>query len=163
MNTMGHGMGGGGSDRSLNSSKELLIDLFMKVYGTNYTETGKANRLGDWVLKVTAPRNIIEKAYLGELVPIEFLYEKENPLENIQLVEKDLPLCDKLRKMFDEKGIKLSLYQVIDIWSQHSEDLLATWLGWDGTSYEDLNVIRKELIAGTRSSTYLHNPWEENE
>ncbi|OME70120.1 hypothetical protein BK120_33755 [Paenibacillus sp. FSL A5-0031] len=136
-----------------------MKDLFLNVYGTNYTASGKPNRLGDWVLKVETPRKVLDRINSGELVPKNFLNDKESSQYSFYVTSDDLPLCDFLRDMFEEKGISLSLCQVMDIWSEHSEDLSATWLGLDGTPFEELNAIREELISGARSSMYRDNPW----
>lgn len=134
--------------------------LFLNVYGTNYTASGKPNRLGDWLLEVETPREVLDRVNSGELVPKNFLNDKESSQYSFYVTSDDLPLCDILREMFEDKGITLSLCQVMDIWSEHSEDLSASWLGWDGTPFDELNAIREELISGARSSMYRNNPWE---
>ncbi|WP_240416672.1 hypothetical protein [Paenibacillus periandrae] len=136
--------------------------LFLNVYGTNYTASGKTDPFGDWCLNVVTPREVLDRINSGELVPKNFLDDKESSQYSFYVTSDDLPLCDLLREMFEDRGISLSLCQVMDIWSEHSEDLSATWLDWDGTSLDELNAIREELIAGTRSSMYRDNPWEEN-
>ncbi|OBZ15867.1 hypothetical protein A8L34_27870 [Bacillus sp. FJAT-27264] len=135
-----------------------MKDLFERAYGTYYTATGKVDPMGDWALEATTPREILLQIIAGEKAPRKFLIEKES--QETYFAE-DLPVCDKVRMLFEEKGIILSLLQVIDIWNQHSEDLFATWLGWDSTSFNELNAIYLELISGARSSCYKDSPWEE--
>lgn len=134
-----------------------MKNLFEKVYGTYYTAAGKANHLGDWVLESKTPREILLKVIGGENAPKEFLIDKES---NYIYFAEDLQECDEVRMLFEQNEITLTLRQVIDIWDQHSEDLSASWLYWDGTSFDELNAIRLDLISGTRSSHYVDSPWE---
>lgn len=94
---------------------------------------------------------------LGKVVPKNFLLDKEE--QDFFVTLDELPLCDFLREMFEARGIYLSLSQVMDIWSEHSEDLSATWLGWDGTTFDELIMIREDLITGLRSSMFRDDPW----
>lgn len=55
-----------------------MRDLFLNVYGTNYTASGKPNRLGAWVLRVETPREVLDRVNSGEMVPKQFLYDKES-------------------------------------------------------------------------------------
>lgn len=136
-----------------------MKELYGRVYGTNYTASGKANRVGDLLLKVETPREVLERINAGELAPAEFLHDKETAEYAFNVYEDELPLCDFLREMFEEKGINLSLCQVMDIWNAHSIDLNANWLNWDGTSFDELNTIRNDLTSGVRSSIFRENPW----
>lgn len=138
-----------------------MKDLFIKVFGTSYNASGEADPFGDLVLNVITPRDVLDRVYTGELAPKRFLYDKENYEESFYVSDlKDLQLCDTVRLLFDERMIFLSLCQVLDIWSEHSEDLYASWLGWDGTRFEELNAIREDFIAGERSSLYTDDPWK---
>lgn len=127
-----------------------MNDLFIKLFTQNYLENGTPDKDGIWYLKAETPREELERAYEVDMVRHKWVRYGHAPVKyeyDIDYLEE----CDKLRLMFEEDGIKINLLEALEIWSEYSDAVFASWLIWtDPPEKEMLKKIREELRSGVR-------------